>query len=234
MWSKLKEWFTGPSFPTVDEAAPAFIKQYFVEAQMHRRDWKKTPLREGSFIVLDTETTGLDPEKDRILSFGAVRVIGNRIIIGESMDVLLRQTWEADQETVAIHGMLPKGSVSGLTEAEFIKELLLFIEGSVLVAHHAYFDFTLLSNLFQRCCGYPLVNPYLDTVDLVKRIRYPHHPAFVNLKELSLDHCLQSYDIQAFGRHTAAGDALLTAHLFVKLLLELEQRGIKRVGELIR
>lgn len=174
---------------------------------------------ETSFVVLDTETTGFNLKRDRILSIGALRIQNGTIKAKEAFEVFLDQT-TFDAKTVEIHGILKKGKVIQIPEIEGIKKLLHLLHNAVLIAHHVRFDVGMINQALKRN-GLPnLLNKELDTAVLYnkslsksKRKTEGHH---------SLDELCETFNIDKTDRHTALGDAYITAIAFLRILEKLK------------
>ncbi len=191
-----------------------------------------TVIEKINFLVLDLETTGLNSRKDHMLSLGAVQVSKFEIKVEHRMEYFVRQSDYTPNQSIGIHGILPEQSASGIGEAALMKELLGFMRADVIVGHHIGFDVAVLNQASKRLYGSALKNRVIDTVDLVKKwdrlsLGPPH-------RDLSLDAVCQRWQIPLHERHTAAGDTLLTALLFLKLLGNLQRKGIRTLGALLR
>ncbi|MCM4156874.1 3'-5' exonuclease [Gramella sp. AN32] len=186
---------------------------------------KKTPenIDEIKFVVFDTEATGFDFEKDRILSIGAVRVQNREIKISENFEVYLEQE-RFNPETVKIHGIIQNEKFEKVEELEALKLFLAYIENSVLVAHHAGFDLKMVNKALKRHNLPKLKNKFLDTAYLYKKTRIATNFIDPN-KMYSLDDIAEDYNIEAIDRHTATGDAFITALIFMKLLGKIKSKG---------
>ncbi|MEM8927828.1 MAG: 3'-5' exonuclease [Bacteroidota bacterium] len=174
-----------------------------------------TSVDEASFVVLDTETTGFDLKNDRILSIGALRIQRGTIKAKEAFEVFLDQT-TFDGRTVEIHGILKKGKVIKIPEVEGLKVLLKLLENAVLVAHHVGFDVGMINAALKRNGLPKLMNKELDTSVLYnkslprsERKTEGHH---------GLDELCNRFDISRTDRHTALGDAYITAIAFLRIL----------------
>lgn len=187
-------------------------------------------IAETRFIVLDTETTGLNFKKDRILCIGAVAVKGNKIFINDSFEVYLAQD-VFNPNTVKIHGILKSEKISKSTEKEGLVQFLEYIKDSPLVAHHAGFDIGILNAALKRHNLGKLKNKVLDTGILFKRSKH-----IVNIidpnKQYSLDELANELKITPKDRHTAAGDAFITALAFLKILPKLNKDGKMKYKDL--
>lgn len=212
--------------------------------QEYARLFDQAPLQKGSFrtkrfVVLDTETTGLDPNKAKLLSIGAVAVKNQQIIIEDRFEAFFPNGGfyqGQERESVAVHGILRKHSAHLSDSKNIFIELLAYLQNSIIVGHHIAFDFAMLNNAFQNQLGASLQNQLLDTAHLAKRINSPWQTQALPQQagQYSLDELCKTYNISIEGRHTASGDALLTSLLFVKLLGRLELRGVKTLNDLLQ
>lgn len=189
-------------------------------------------LHQTRFIAIDTETTGLNYKEDRILSIGAVSIKNNIIDVSNSFEVYIKQE-KFNPETVEIHGIIKNEKFKTLSEAETIEQFLSFIGNAVLVAHHAQFDMNML-NLALKRNGLPkLKNKVLDTMILYRATRITsnlidHH------KNYSLDEVAEALSLDLKDRHTAAGDAFITALAFLKITSKLNKGGKLKLKDLFR
>ncbi|EOZ96597.1 DNA polymerase III epsilon subunit [Indibacter alkaliphilus LW1] len=191
------------------------------------------PISQLSFIVLDTETTGLNPEKAEMVSFGAVKITRSKIQV-ESAKEHYFDTSAKNQEALKVHGILyPQNP----TKPEvFAKELLPFLHNHILVGHHIGFDLKVLGKFLAPFGLKKITNPVLDTQYLATRLEKGYHYDVGMGKpgEYTLDSLCERYGIQLDDRHTAAGDAFLTAQLLLKLLKKAEKIGIADYRTLMR
>lgn len=187
----------------------------------------KTPLRKLTFVVFDTETTGLNPsEGDEIIQLGAIRIVNNRILHHETIDQLIDPRRSVPQSSVAIHGIDPALLPGQPTIDKVLPIFQCFAEGAVLVAHNAAFDMRFLQ-LQEKKSGVRLDNPVLDTLLLSSII----HP---NLKGHGLEGIAKRFNITIVGRHTALGDSIVTAEVLLKLIPLLEAQGIVTLEDALR
>lgn len=222
------------SFFTLNTSGlPDFLQAYLVHAEGKPLD-KKTPVAQVPFVVFDTETTGLDHKKDKLLSIGAVKVQHWQVDVGDHLELYVEQRYErpAKGETISVHGILPKGHQQTVTEEEALRQFLAFCGGSVLVAHHLGFDRAIINGLLRNYPGVKLKNKGVDTAVLAKRVAGPADSA--KRGTFGLDQLCKDYHIPMSDRHTAAGDAYITALLLMKLLQRLEKRGVHTLGDLVR
>ncbi|MFV8224290.1 PolC-type DNA polymerase III [Christiangramia aquimixticola] len=205
----IKNWFKKGK---TSRELPEFWNTY---AEKFEKDLPEN-ISEIKFVVFDTETTGFDHDKDRILSIGAVIIRKNAIDIKENFEIFLEQT-TFNPDTVKIHGLIKNEKFEKVTEMEALQQFLGYIENSVLVAHHAGFDKKMINKALERN-GLPrLKNRFLDTAIMYNKTRI-----FTNFidqnKVFGLDEIAEDYNIELTDRHTASGDAFITALIFLKLL----------------
>lgn len=184
---------------------------------------RDTALKDLSFVVFDTETTGLDPASDAIVQIGAVRVLGGRIVPGERFETLVDPGRPIPAASSRVHG-ITAAAVAGAPGPRAAAEALRrFADGSVPVAHNAPFDMAML-----RAAGAAPPPPVLDTV-LISAVVYGAHEAH------TLDALAErlGVDLPEADRHTALGDARATAEVLVRLLAICEGRGLDTLGALV-
>jgi DNA polymerase-3 subunit epsilon len=199
---------------------------------------KETPLAEVRFVVFDTETTGLDLAKNRLLSIAGIAMNGFDIELDDAFDVMVRQSDVGGADAAVVHGLVSSDLSEGLPEHEAAARFLAFVGDSVLVAHHAAFDLRMLNKAIAACGGAKVWNAAVDTAQLAKRVEVgpmtSNHARGADEREpYRLDSLVRRYGIEVPERHTAAGDALATALLFQRLLKKAERRGIRTLGDLL-
>ncbi len=194
------------------------------------------PLEGVRFVVLDTETSGLNPWKDQLLSIGAVAITNLEIVIADSFEAVVRQdSQEALRESISIHGLRPKDLQKGRSIEEVLSCWLQYVRNSVLVGQHVAFDQGIISAHLKRLWGIRLYNPGVDTAQLAMRIEHPSRGAEeIPRERYSLDKLAERYHLRPEERHTAIGDAFLTAQLFLILVRQLQSRGVRTLRDLLR
>ncbi|MEZ4599903.1 MAG: exonuclease domain-containing protein [Syntrophotaleaceae bacterium] len=210
------------------EKVPAEDRPVYYEfnllTQVCVEDLCKQPLNQLTFAVFDTETTGLQPSQgDEIIQVGAVRIVNGRILYDETMDQLVNPMRTVPEESIRIHGITPELLQDQPTIETVLPELHHFAEGSVLVAHNAAFDMKFLK-LKERETGIRFEQPVLDTL-LLSSIVHPH------LEGHGLEQIAQRLNVAVIGRHTALGDALVTAEILCKLIPLLADKGIYTLNQ---
>lgn len=184
------------------------------------------PLADTPFLVLDTETTGLDVKQDRIISIGGVRMHGQRIFRNEIIDRLVDPGLPIPPASTRIHG-ITDAMVSGAPSfAEAWRDLLPVLNQTVLVGHNIAFDVAHLRNAAARHGVEWRPAFVLDTLLLVTVLD-------PRLDGLELDALAAHFGVNVRGRHTALGDCLVTAEVFARLMARLEHEGAGTLGQAI-
>lgn len=163
------------------------------------------------YVVLDCETTGLELKKDRILSIGAIAIEKQQIIVHDFLNIfLIQDIFKA--ETVPIHGILKNGSEEKVEEEKAIIMFLDYIQNATLVGHHVAFDIGMINKALERLDLPNLKNQYMDTDIMYQKWKY-----YPTEQHTSLDALCDVFKINKNDRHTASGDAFITALIFLKL-----------------
>ncbi|MCV2866196.1 exonuclease domain-containing protein [Albidovulum sediminicola] len=181
-----------------------------------------------TYVVFDTETTGLLPSQgDEIVQLAAVRIVNGRRVEREAMDLLVNPGRSIPPRATEVHGITEAMVADAPGIAEVGRRFHDFAEGAVLIAHNAPFDMEFLRR-HEAEIGARFDNPILDTVLLSAVV-------FGQGETHSLDaltHRL-GITIPEEARHTAIGDTLATADAFLKLLPMLEAQGIRTFGDVL-
>jgi len=177
------------------------------------------PLSELTYTVFDTETTGLNPsDGDQIIQIGATRCVNGRLLKHESFEQLVNPGRLIPAAGIPIHG-ITQDMVSGKpTIAEVLPAFYAFAQDTVLVAHNAAFDMRFLQ-LQEADTGLVFNHPVLDTL-LLSAVVHPNQDAH------RLEAIAERFGITILGRHTALGDAFVTAEVWLRLIPLLQALGI--------
>ena len=191
----------------------------------------QTPLHEVRFVVLDSETTGLDPRRDKLITIGAVAVCAGEILLEDSFEVMIRLAY--NNSSVTVHGITRDEASDGMEEREAVSLFLDYLAGGVIVGHHIGHDIEALNCACERHFGFHLANRSLDTMDLTLHLNDDGGFAGRAMPQgFSLDGLCEMFGIAAHDRHTAGGDAFLTALVFQRLLRVARRTGRVTLGAL--
>lgn len=195
---------------------------------------KKTPLEDVTFYVIDIESTGLDPETDRILSLCAIPVQQFQIRIDNMLSLRVNQDYYKS-ESISIHEIMPEIDLEdGISEKEALSALLRMAGAGIWVAHFCDLDLKLIQKAAKRHGLMSIHNPVLDTSLLLSRaVDHYRNPEQMPQGSFQLSKVCNKLSIPIEGLHTAEGDALATAILFTKLVQILKKRGVKTLKELL-
>jgi DNA polymerase-3 subunit epsilon len=195
--------------------SPPFITRY---QQIFDSSWADdAPVDQVRFVVLDSETTGLNPRVDRIITIGAVAVRTGEILIEDSFAAMLRV--DKNTEAVTVHGVTRDESRSGIEEPEALERFLDYVRDGVIVGHHIGHDVAAFAAAYERHWGAGFLNRSLDTMDLTLHLE--QDGAFAGkppIRHFTLDALCEMFGVIPHDRHTASGDAFMTAQVFLRLL----------------
>ncbi|WP_264536983.1 PolC-type DNA polymerase III [Flavobacterium sp. N1736] len=189
-------------------------------------------IEETRFVVLDTETTGFDYENDRILCIGALVLQNNCISVQDSFEVYVQQD-HYDKSTAQIHGILKDFVLKRPNEFEALQQFLAYLGDSVIIAHHTIFDVTMINKALIRNGLPELPNKSLDTAHLYKKTLIKSH-LFERKDHYTLDDLADKFDISKKDRHTALGDAYITAIAFLKIVKKLREKKEINLNQLFK
>jgi DNA polymerase III subunit epsilon len=189
------------------------------------------PIDAVRFVVLDCETTGLNPMTDRIITIGAVGVENGEIVIRDSFEALLKIT--SNTGAVTVHGVTRDESRMGIEEPKALELFLEYLKDGVIVGHHIGHDIASLDAGYERHWGFHLQNRCLDTMYLALHLQ--EAGAFADRRpqrHFTLDALCSMFGVAPHGRHTAVGDAFLTAQVFLRLRALAIKHGRDSLGSI--
>lgn len=176
--------------------------------------WKlylaKFETKSNRYVVLSTETTGLNPKKDVILSFGAVAVVNDIIRIGDNFEVVILQ-YKYLHDNGLSNEFLIESKLAKLAEPQAIQALVDYIGNAVLVGHRIHFDIEMINDVLEKMdCG-KLKNEALDVEIMHQKL------LDITNKSFSLEDLIKHYKLPLSERNSASDDAYSISLLFVKL-----------------
>jgi DNA polymerase-3 subunit epsilon len=181
--------------------------------------FRRTPLETARWVVIDSETSGLDAARDHLLSVGAVVVRDGAIQLAEFFEARIQQHRPSAHDNILIHGIGGDAQRGGQPLAQVIDALARFLGDGLPVAFHAPFDAAVL-----RRHGLRTRATWLDLATLA--------PALFPAKgqaDSPLEHWLAAFGIPPRARHDALGDAFATAQLLLVALAEARRQRVASV-----
>ena len=176
-------------------------------------------LSELTYTVFDTETTGLNPAGgDAIIQLGAARIVNGKLLRQECFEQLVNPGRAIPAASIPIHGISEDMVVDKPRIGEVLPVFHAFAQDTVLVAHNAAFDMRFLQ-LQEEATGIAFHQPVLDTL-LLSAVVHPHQDSH------RLEAIAERFNVTVLGRHTALGDALVTAEIWLRLIPLLQEQGI--------
>ncbi|WP_345795037.1 exonuclease domain-containing protein [Thauera sp. JM12B12] len=181
-------------------------------------------LSELTYTVFDTETTGLNPSQgDEIIQIGATRILNGKLLRSESFEQLVDPQRPLAAESAKIHGITSDMLRGQPTIDKVLPAFHAFATDTVLIAHNAAFDMRFLQ-LKEEATGLRFDQPVLDTL-LLSAVIQP------NQESHRLEAIAERLGLTIVGRHTALGDAIVTAEVFLKLVPLLAEKGIRTLRD---
>ena len=175
----------------------------------------------GEWVAIDCETTGLDVRTDEVVSIGAVRVCGQRIVASERLELLVRPAGPVSAESVRIHRLRAQDVAQARPLPELLPQLLHFIGGRPLVGYYLEFDVAMLNRAVRPWLGIGLPQPCIEVSALYYDYRFRQLPPYQQHANADIDLRLatlvRELDLPARDAHDAVNDAVTAALAFIKL-----------------
>ena len=198
-----------------------------------RRGWQQRQLRDsewrflvdapppGEWVALDCETTGLNPRSDEIIAIGAVRIVGNRVLTSERLDLLVRPEHGVSAESIRVHRLREQDVQDGVPAEEAMRRLLHFLGARPLVGYYLEFDVAMINRTLKRTLGLTLPQEKIE----VSRLYYDHvfqqlppHKQQENTEiDLRFATIMDALGLPTREAHDALNDAVMAALAFIKL-----------------
>lgn len=198
-----------------------------------RRGWQQRQLRDsewrflvdapppGEWVALDCETTGLNPRSDEIIAIGAVRIVGNRVLTSERLELLVRPEHGVSAESIRVHRLREQDVQDGVPAEEAMRRLLHFIGARPLVGYYLEFDVAMINRTLKRTLGLTLPQEKIE----VSRLYYDHvfqqlppHKQQENTEiDLRFASIMDALGLPTREAHDALNDAVMAALAFIKL-----------------
>jgi DNA polymerase-3 subunit epsilon len=175
----------------------------------------------NEWVSLDCETTGLNVGKDEIISIGAVRIVGNRIMTSQRLELLVKPQHGVSAESVKIHRLRERDVAQGLPIDEAMKQLLRFIGSRPLVGYYLEFDVAMINKALFSMLGQGLPQPKIEVSGLYYDYKFRTQPAHLRQDapqiDLRFDTLMADLGLPVREAHDALNDAVMAALAFIKL-----------------
>jgi DNA polymerase-3 subunit epsilon len=185
------------------------------------------PFGNARCVVVDVETSGLNLQKDHLISIGAVAVVHGRIVLGDSFYVVLQQSAVSRKENILLHGIGNMAQTEGVPAADALLSFLDFLRKDPLIAFHVTFDQTMIRRAMRQYLGFSFNHPWLDMAYVMPAL----HPSLAT-RHRSLDDWISHFDICNDAPHHALADAWVTAQLFQVCLAQAYRKNISSFEDL--
>jgi DNA polymerase-3 subunit epsilon len=206
------------------ESRPEYYDFDLFKASEQTRELADRRLSDLTYTVFDTETTGLNPsDGDEIIQVGATRIVAAKLRRQECFEQLVDPQRSIPAAGIPIHGITPDMVEGKPTIDAVLPAFHAFAADTVLVAHNAAFDMRFLQ-LKEERTGLRFDQPVLDTL-LLSAVVHPKQESH------GLEAIAERLGAPILGRHTALGDAMVTAEVFLKMIPLLEAQGIHTLGQ---
>lgn len=207
-------------------------KEFFVSFDQGR------PLSEYTFVVCDTELTGLNKKKDELISIGAVMIRDLQIDLSSMFHRFIKPDNLDPTQATLVHRITPEQLETAEPIGVVLPKFVEYIQGSLLVGHHLPLDMHFLNKATARVMGGTLSNPGVDTMRMAqgyKRVQLGHYHEH-NPREISynLDDLGREYNLPQFKPHDALEDALQTAYLFLFLIKKFRKGGLVTLKDIFQ
>ncbi|RFO96160.1 3'-5' exonuclease [Rhodoferax lacus] len=179
------------------------------------------PAPANEWVSLDCETTGLNVGKDEIISIGAVRIVGNRIMTSERLELLVKPQHGVSAESVKIHRLRARDVAQGLPIDEAMKQLMRFIGSRPLVGYYLEFDVAMVNKALFPMLGQGLPQTKIEVSGMYYDYKFRNQPAHLRQDapqiDLRFNTMMSDLGLPLREAHDALNDAVMAALAFIKL-----------------
>jgi len=180
----------------------------------------------GEWVVVDCETTGLDVHRDEIISIGAVRIVGNRLLTSAKLELLVRPDRKLNADSVRVHGLREQDVAQGIAPEEAMARLLDFVGSRPLVGYFLEFDVAMLNREIWRLLGVHLPQRKIEVSAMYYDYKNRQLPSHLQGGEIDLRFATMMNDLglPLRGAHDAVNDAVMAGLAFIKLKYLVDER----------
>lgn len=193
------------------------IKNYFNKRNLRDQNYAYLfdSYHGDEYVCFDCETTGLDVQNAEILSIGAIKIKGNRLLYSDRLELIVKPTKKISEDSIKIHHLREIDVKNGLEINDAIKGLIEYIGNRPLVGYYLEFDVAMVNKALKEWLGITLPNAQHE----VSAIYYDKkvEPIPQGHIDLRFDTIMEDLKLPSLGKHSAINDAMMTALMFVKL-----------------
>ena len=193
---------------------------------------KKDLISNIEIVSLDFETTGLNIERDSIISIGLVKISKLGINLQSSSHQLISTSENLPETSVVIHHITDNQLVNGISIDAALPNLLKILSGKVLLAHNAKIELGFINKMCHKLYDTDFVIPVIDTQFLAKRSLERQNKSYKN-KELRLFNLRKSLNMPDYKAHNALMDAIATAELFLAMIHKISPENNARLSDFL-
>jgi DNA polymerase-3 subunit epsilon len=206
-----------------------WVRNLFYRATLgdHEYRFLFAPGPPDEVVVLDCETTGLNPRTNEVIAVAAIVIRGNRIVTSKAYRAFIRADRDPTSESIKIHRLRAHDVAQGRPMHEVLPELLRFIGGRPIVGYYVDFDVRMLDKYVLRYIEAKLPNPRIEVSEIYYALKYRGAPPGTVL-DLRFQSILSDLGIPSLEQHDAFNDALMTGMMYVQLI-DMRKRG-SRIG----
>lgn len=167
-------------------------------------------------VSFDCETTSLNVAEAQIISIGAVKIRGNKILTSETFEILIKPEGMMEATNVTIHGLRPKDLTHGTTVEDAIEQFLHFVGGRPLVGYFLEYDVAMVNKFLKPMLGIKLPQPQIEVSRLfhAQETKHKYYDAEI---DLTMANMVKTLGIPDLPRHDALNDAINVAMMYLAL-----------------
>ena len=173
------------------------------------------PYDGDEIVVLDCETSCFDKKKGELLSVAAVRIKANEIRLSEALELTINSDAETDPDSVRIHYLRREDRLQGVAVAEAIEKLLDFIGNRPICGFYIEYDEAILNRYIKQLYNFHLPNRFIEVSEIYVKQKRRHIPEMA--LDLTFEGLANDLKVPVIERHTAMGDVISTALMYIKL-----------------
>lgn len=173
----------------------------------------------NEWVVLDCETTGLDPKRDEIISIGAVHIVGNRLLTSQRLELIVRPERAMAEASMRVHHLRESDVAAGMSPEQAMRQLLEFIGSRPLVGYYLEFDVAMINRAIWPMLGVGLPQPKIDISALYYDMKNRQLQAHLRNQTIDLrfETIMRELDLPVRDAHDALNDAVMAGLAFLKL-----------------